>query len=144
MFSIADIDTSSEQQVLDPEDEESSEGEGESEEASPSYPIRTSITITKVSGHFCSSLCQNLMVIQPNGGRGALSIDALCQDGVFTLDNIAYYPDAKLATELTADADWKRRGLYIGPQVRVVLHVLGLSSAADLHSCVLSVRSFGC
>lgn len=58
------------------------------------------------------------MCTQPNGTPGALSIDALCQDGVFSLDNIAYYPDAKLATELTADADWKRRGLYIGPQVR--------------------------
>ncbi|KAF8499520.1 mitochondrial glycoprotein [Gautieria morchelliformis] len=99
MFSIADIDTSSEQQALDPEDEEGGDSEAEDEETSPSYPIRTSITISK-----------------PNGGRGALSIDALCQDGVFSLDNIAYYPDAQLATELTADADWKRRGLYIGPQ----------------------------
>lgn len=32
------------------------------------------------------------------------------------VDNISYYPDAKLGTELTAEADWKRRGLYIGPQ----------------------------
>lgn len=48
MFSIADIDTSSEQQALDAEDEEGSEGETDDGETSPSYPIRTSITITKV------------------------------------------------------------------------------------------------
>lgn len=34
------------------------------------------------------------------------------------MDNIAFYGNAKTATELTADADWSRRGLYIGPQVR--------------------------
>jgi hypothetical protein len=51
MFSIADIDTNSEQQVLDPEDEEG--GEAEDEETSPSYPVRTSISITKV---ICLSL----------------------------------------------------------------------------------------
>ena len=39
----------------------------------------------------------------------------MCQDGGFILDNISYYPDALLGTELTADADWSRRGLYIGP-----------------------------
>ncbi|KAF8591304.1 mitochondrial glycoprotein [Ramaria rubella] len=99
MFSIADIDTSSEQQILDGADEDGNPDEASDEEASPSYPIRTAITITK-----------------PNGGRGALSIDAMCQDGVFSLDSIAYYPDAKVGTELTAEADWKRRGLYIGPQ----------------------------
>lgn len=32
------------------------------------------------------------------------------------MDNISFYPDAQLGTELTAEADWKRRGLYIGPQ----------------------------
>ncbi|CCO26954.1 Mitochondrial acidic protein mam33 [Rhizoctonia solani AG-1 IB] len=32
------------------------------------------------------------------------------------VDNISFYKNAKLATELTSEADWKRRGLYIGPQ----------------------------
>jgi complement component 1 Q subcomponent-binding protein, mitochondrial len=41
----------------------------------------------------------------------------MCQEGVFVVENISFYNDAKLVTELTADADWKRRGLYIGPQV---------------------------
>lgn len=55
MFSIADIDTSSEQQVLDPEDEEG--GEAADEDSTPSYPIRTSITITKV---IYADLCTRL------------------------------------------------------------------------------------
>lgn len=33
-------------------------------------------------------------------------------------ENVSFYDDAKLGTELTAEADWKRRGMYIGPQVR--------------------------
>lgn len=41
----------------------------------------------------------------------------MCQDGSFIIDNISFYTDAKTGTELTAEADWKRRGLYIGPQV---------------------------
>jgi len=47
-----------------------------------------------------------------------MSVDAVCQEGVFVLDNVSFYKDGKLATDLTAEADWKRRGLYIGPQVR--------------------------
>ena len=49
---------------------------------------------------------------------GALSVDAVCQEGVFVIENVSFYKDAKLATDLTAEADCKRRGLYIGPQVR--------------------------
>lgn len=51
-------------------------------------------------------------------GPGALAIDMVCQEGHFIVDNISYYKDGKLGTDLTAEADWKRRGLYIGPQVR--------------------------
>jgi hypothetical protein len=52
---------------------------------------------------------------------GALSVDAVCQEGVFVVENVSYYHDSKLATDLTPEADWKRRGLYIGPQVRLFL-----------------------
>ena len=41
----------------------------------------------------------------------------MCQEGSFVIDNISYYNDAKVSTELTAEADWKRRGFYLGPQV---------------------------
>ncbi|KAF8343106.1 mitochondrial glycoprotein [Cantharellus anzutake] len=91
LFSIADIDST-------PDDPEFVDGaEGEESESGHTFPVRVSITITK-----------------PNSG--ALSVDAVAGDGAFVVDNIAFYQDAKLATELTAEADWKRRGLYIGPQ----------------------------
>jgi complement component 1 Q subcomponent-binding protein len=40
----------------------------------------------------------------------------MCQEGAFAIDNVSFYPSAALGTELTAEADWKRRGLFIGPQ----------------------------
>jgi hypothetical protein len=40
----------------------------------------------------------------------------MCQDGAFVIDSVSFYPSKALGTELTAEADWKRRGLYIGPQ----------------------------
>jgi complement component 1 Q subcomponent-binding protein, mitochondrial len=49
---------------------------------------------------------------------GAFSVDAVCQEGVFVVENVSFYKDSELVTDLTAEADWKRRGLYIGPQVR--------------------------
>jgi complement component 1 Q subcomponent-binding protein len=48
--------------------------------------------------------------------KGSINIDTMCQEGAFVIDNMSYYPDAQLGTDLTAEADWKRRGLYIGPQ----------------------------
>lgn len=50
-------------------------------------------------------------------GQGSLTVDAQAHDGEFAIENISFYRDEKLATELTAEADWSRRGLYIGPQV---------------------------
>ncbi|ELU41758.1 regulatory protein suaprga1 [Rhizoctonia solani AG-1 IA] len=77
---------------------EDAEGADEQDAPIPMPPIRCSIIITKGSD------------------QGALSIDALAQDGAIVVDNISFYTNAKLATELTSEADWKRRGLYIGPQ----------------------------
>ncbi|KAH9923025.1 mitochondrial glycoprotein [Amylocystis lapponica] len=94
MFSIADIQSEQENEFE----------EGQEETANPedepvhSYPIRCSFSITKA------------------GSPGALTVDAMCQEGSFVLDNISFYNDARIGTELTAEADWKRRGLYIGPQ----------------------------
>jgi complement component 1 Q subcomponent-binding protein len=92
MFSIADYQPEEEAAELD---QESQEGE---ESASNEYPVRVSFSVTK------------------DNAKGALNIDTVCQEGAFLVDNISFYHDAKLATDLTADADWKRRGLYIGPQ----------------------------
>ena len=63
-----------------------------------------------------SALLHLLSRTQPSV-PGALSIDAVCQEGTFAVENVSFYNDSKLATDLTAEADWKRRGLYIGPQV---------------------------
>ncbi|OJT13704.1 Mitochondrial acidic protein mam33 [Trametes pubescens] len=95
IFSIADIQT--EQEAEFEEGEEPAESE-ESEQPLHSYPIRCSFSFTK------------------GGTPGALTIDAMCQEGTFVIDNISYYNDAKVGTELTAEADWKRRGYYLGPQ----------------------------
>lgn len=51
----------------------------------------------------------------------------MCQEGSFIIDNISFYADAKIGTELTAEADWKRRGLYIGPQVSIFTAFIPLS-----------------
>ncbi|KAA1474496.1 regulatory protein suaprga1 [Dentipellis sp. KUC8613] len=92
IFSIADIQTPEESEFQD-------EAEGESQEdLNSAYPLRCSFSITKANA------------------PGALTIDAMCQEGTFVVDNISFYRETKVGTELTAEADWKRRGLYIGPQ----------------------------
>lgn len=63
-----------------------------------------------------------------------MSIDAIVQDGAFVVDNISFYKDGKLANDATAEADWKRRGLYIGPQVQ---HQLPTASPQPLISFTL-------
>ncbi|CCA75990.1 related to mitochondrial p32 family protein, partial [Serendipita indica DSM 11827] len=35
--------------------------------------------------------------------------------GMLQIENVAYYQDGKLATELTPEAEFKRRGTYAGP-----------------------------
>jgi len=89
IFSIADIQ---------PAEEFTPEEEGEENVEGAVYPLRASLSVTK------------------SNGSGALNIDMIVQEGHFIVDNISFYEDAKVGTELTAEADWKRRGLYIGPQ----------------------------
>ncbi|KAH9172731.1 regulatory protein suaprga1 [Lactarius sanguifluus] len=91
IFSIADLQGNE-------DNLESHEEEGTSEDMESSYPLRCSLTVTKPSV------------------PGALSLDAVCQEGAFVVENVSFYKDSTLATDLTAEADWKRRGLYIGPQ----------------------------
>lgn len=49
-------------------------------------------------------------------GQGAVTIDTVAQDGEIVIESVMYYKDNKLANEQSAEADWQRRGLYIGPQ----------------------------
>jgi len=93
VFSISDL-----QNDVEADDFDGAEGEEGEAEVPHSYPVRCSISITK------------------DPGTGALTFDAMAQEGVFVIENISFYADGKLGTEMTAEADWKRRGLYIGPQ----------------------------
>jgi len=92
IFSIADI------QEDEPNYENPEESEGAEDEGIQGYPIRVSVSVTKTNG------------------PGALSIDMVTQEGQFMIENISFYSDSKIGTDITAEADWKRRGLYIGPQ----------------------------
>lgn len=113
MFSIADLE--SEQPEFE---EEAAEGE-EEESIGSLFPLRCSITVTKVNFlpspvHLFISYCVLMSRFQPSGG--ALNFEGLIQDAAVVVQNISFYKDAALATGLTAEADWSRRGLYIGPQ----------------------------
>ncbi|KAJ8081816.1 Mitochondrial acidic protein mam33 [Marasmius tenuissimus] len=99
MFSIADIRAEEDEAFNEEAAERNEDGEAEhDEEILNSYPIRVSLTVTKPSA------------------PGSLSVDMLVQDGSFVTDNITFYRDSKIGTELSAEADWKRRGIYLGPQ----------------------------
>ncbi|KAG7094969.1 hypothetical protein E1B28_005769 [Marasmius oreades] len=99
MFSIADVRAEEDESLNNEEAlERDEEPEEHDEEVLNSFPIRVSVSVTKAST------------------LGSLSVDMLVQDGHFVIDNITSYRDSKIGTELTAEADWKRRGIYIGPQ----------------------------
>lgn len=45
-----------------------------------------------------------------------MTIDTVAQDGEIAIESVMYYKDNKLANDQSAESDWQRRGLYIGPQ----------------------------
>ncbi|KAI8646106.1 mitochondrial glycoprotein [Parasitella parasitica] len=93
LFSISDINNATPDEFL-PEDDMV---DTENEEEDVSFPVRASVTIEK-------------------DGQGAVTIDTVAQDGEIAIESVMYYKDGKLADEQSAEADWQRRGLYIGPQ----------------------------
>jgi len=94
IFSISDIQPEEDFEEEEPE----SDSESDVDENPAPYPVRAALTITK------------------SNGPGSLNVELLCQEGQFVIENISYYDEASLGIDLTAEADWKRRGLYIGPQ----------------------------
>lgn len=96
LFSIGEIDTTDPTNELEQEDTDQVTAAAE-DEFEGSFPVRCAINVTKAN-------------------KGSLHIDAQAQDGQFMIENITFYKDDVLATELTSDADWQRRGLYMGPQ----------------------------
>ncbi|KAI8974897.1 mitochondrial glycoprotein [Pilobolus umbonatus] len=96
IFSISDINNAATDDLL-PEDGLGAAIEEEEEEDAPSFPVRASVTIEKE-------------------GQGAVTVDTVAQDGEIAVESVMYYKDGKLADEQSAEADWQRRGLYMGPQ----------------------------
>ncbi|WFD38415.1 Mitochondrial acidic protein mam33 [Malassezia japonica] len=96
LFSIGEIDTTDPTNELEQDEADQMTASGE-DEFEGSFPVRCAINVTKAN-------------------KGSLNIDAQAQDGQFMIENITFYKDDVLATELTSDADWQRRGLYMGPQ----------------------------
>lgn len=97
LFSVGDLDTTG---PLPEDNEDGTPGDidGPPEQPEqPQFPIRISVSITKPTG-------------------GAIMMDAFVQDGELSIDNIAYYKDKEMATRIDADADFQRRGFYLGPQ----------------------------
>ncbi|KAF7726422.1 hypothetical protein EC973_008756 [Apophysomyces ossiformis] len=100
LFSISDINNAVEDDFLqETEEGELAENETDEEEdiIGASFPVRASVTIEK-------------------DGQGAITVDTVAQDGEITVESVIYYKDAKLASEQSAEADWQRRGQYIGPR----------------------------
>ncbi|KAI8883383.1 mitochondrial glycoprotein [Backusella circina FSU 941] len=93
LFSISDINSAAADDFLHEDDMVGEEGE----EDATSFPVRASVTIEK-------------------DGQGAVTIDTVAQDGEIAVESVMYYKDGKLADDQSAEADWQRRGLYIGPQ----------------------------
>lgn len=49
------------------------------------------------------------------GGKGALTLECIAQDGDLTIDNVYYFPTAEMAEAKTAESDYSRRSIYTGP-----------------------------
>lgn len=98
LFSIADLDAPSENAEMRPAEEEDMEPE-EAESEEPSFPVRTAITVSK------------------GAGQGGLTVDAVAEDGLFVIDAVSFYKDEQQALDMSAEGDWKRRALYMGPEV---------------------------
>ncbi|KAJ1972510.1 Mitochondrial acidic protein mam33 [Dimargaris verticillata] len=105
-FSISEIFNAEDTLDSEPEqytpDQMTEEGEkiGESEEEpdfdKPEYPARFNVTIEK-----------------PN--QSALSFDLTAESGDYGVDRISVLQNGKIAKQQTAEADYQRRGYYLGP-----------------------------
>jgi complement component 1 Q subcomponent-binding protein len=114
-FTIADLQSLTEEDdyndpALDDEFEEGSQGRsnrGESssndpsaeEDVEPAYPARLNVTIEK-------------------SGKGAMHIETVSQDGLIQIENVSYFRKPELAEANSAEKDWARQNLYIGPPFR--------------------------
>ena len=77
-------------ELMDDESPESEEGQ------EPSFPARVNVTIEKA-------------------GKGAMQIETIAQDGMIVIENVYYYQNADLADAKTAELDYSKKSLYLGP-----------------------------
>jgi len=73
--------------------DEGAEGEGQQGE---SFPARVNVVIEKP-------------------GKGALAVETVAQDGQIVIDNVYYYTDANLAKADSAEKEYQRQDMYVGP-----------------------------
>ncbi|KAJ7211937.1 mitochondrial glycoprotein [Mycena haematopus] len=91
-FSVSDL------QSQEPEEFNEEEGEeGGNPEDVPGDLLRVVVSITKSTV------------------GGALELDMTLQNGHFMIETVTHYDDAKLGEAVSVESDWKRRGLYVGP-----------------------------
>ncbi|CAJ0760221.1 1520_t:CDS:2 [Entrophospora sp. SA101] len=62
------------------------------------------------------SMVTRCNIIIEKDNHGALGFETSVSDGIFIINYVTYYKDAKLSYDWSAEADWKRRGHYPGPQ----------------------------
>jgi len=79
---------------ISPADREDLRSDDEVQE--PSFPARAQVHITK-------------------GGKGAMTISCIVQDGDLEIEDIYFFPKAEMADAKTAEQDYARRSLYTGP-----------------------------
>lgn len=93
-FNAASVDRVAPGDNPEPEDDESANAD--EEEQRPGFPAAVKIMIEK-------------------GGKGALRIETVVQDGQVLIDKVSYYPKPELADAPTAELDWSNKNLYVGP-----------------------------
>ena len=93
-FNVASEDQVAPGDTLDPEDDESANVDDE--EQRPGFPARVDVTIEK-------------------GGKGALRIETLIQDGQVVIERFSYFSKPELADAQTAELEWSNRNLHTGP-----------------------------
>ncbi|KAL7747452.1 Mitochondrial acidic protein mam33 [Sorochytrium milnesiophthora] len=71
----------------------------EADDEDQAFPVTTVVTVTNTS----------------NPELGAITFHTTCETGSFHIDNVTYGEDAALAVKDTAEADYARRGQYVGP-----------------------------
>ncbi|CAK5273822.1 unnamed protein product [Mycena citricolor] len=92
VFSVSDLANQ------EPNEFEDMEERSDEEQESGSDAMRAVVSITK------------------GNAPGALDIDMTVQGGQFLVENVTFYNDSKLGQDISVEGDWKRRGLYIGPE----------------------------